>query len=207
MKISTSRKQDAQVKREKAFELVLKHKLARLDNDAIARELYKEGIGVEEGGELVRPYSTKYVSSLVREALKQVAAERSEYGQSVQVQLDHDLETLVQYWMPRALGEAVDENGEVLQPSIKAAELVRKLTADRAVLTGANEAKRLEVSIQLESTLDQFISTLRQLMPEDHFESVIKAISAAEEMNSAYWREQKQLQSGDSDIIDADIVG
>lgn len=206
MKISTSRRQDAQVKREKTFELVLKHKLARLDNDAISRELYKEGIGVEEDGQLVRPYSTKYVSSLVREALKTVAAERTEYGRSVQVQIDHDLETLIQYWMPRSLGEAVDENGEAIPPSIKAAELVRKLSADRALLTGANESKKLEIQIQLESTLDSFISTLRMLMPESAFDEVIKAISAAEEMNSAYWANQKQLQGAADDVIDATIV-
>ena len=108
--------------------------------------------------------------------------------------------------MPRALGEAIDEDGNPIQPSVKAADLVRKLTADRANLVGANEAKKIEVQIEVNSALEGFVSTLRELMPESAFEEVIKAIGMAETLNAEFHKEQKQLQSATDDVIDATIV-
>ena len=202
MKLSTSNRLDAKTKRELLKTRCLELKLAKESNETIAAQLFREGIGVERDGKLEKAYAPAYVAKVIRTALSEVAAERSSYGKELQIILDHDLETLIDYWMPRALGETIDEDGNPIPPSLKAADLVRKLTADRAILNGANEAKRLEIQVQLDSALDGFISTLRALMPEEHFNSVILAIDQATTMNSEYWSEQKALKSADDATID-----
>lgn len=204
MKISTSRKLDAQAKRELMMEIALKLKLEKKSNEEIAQALYQQGIGVERDDKLT-PYSPKYISSVVKESLKLVAADRNEYGRQVQVILDHDLTTLIDYWMPRALGEAVDDDGNPIQPSVKAADLVRKLTADRANLVGANEAKKIEVQIEVNSALEGFVSTLKEFLSESAWDEVIGAIDKATIASQEYWQSQKQLQSAE-DIIDAEVV-
>ena len=91
MKISTSRRQDSQVKAERLKEGALRLKLKHLDNDAIAKQLFDEGIGVEEEGQLVRPYSSKYISSVIRSELKEIAADRGNYGKEMQSVLEAEL--------------------------------------------------------------------------------------------------------------------
>ena len=203
MKLSTSNRLDAKTKRELLKTRCLQLKLAKESNEAIAEQLFREGIGVEREGKLEKAYAPSYVAKVIREALGEVAAERSSYGKELQVILDHDLETLIDYWMPRALGEVVDDDGVPIQPSLKAADLVRKLTADRALLTGANEAKRLEVEIQTSNALDGFITTLRALLDEETFGKVIAAIDQATQLNSEYYQ-SRQIEG--NDVIDAQVI-
>jgi hypothetical protein len=195
----TSRRQDSQVKAERLKEGALKYKLQHLDNDAIAHKLFDEGIGVEEQGELVRPYSAKYISGVIREGLRDVAAERGNYGKEMQSVLEAELVELIDFWREKA----TDPDA----PSLKAADLVRKITMDRATLIGANAPVEQIISVRVDSALSNFVDTLRQLMPEEHFDHVIAAITQAEKLSSEYWAEQRQLKASDDDVIDADIVG
>lgn len=206
VKLSTSRKQDAQVKRELLKSRCLELKLAKESNEAIAAQLFREGLGVERDGKLEKAYAPAYIAKIIRTSLSEVAADRSGYGKELQVILDHDLETLIDYWMPRALGEAIDEDGNPIPASIKAADLVRKLTADRALLTGANEAKRLEVEIQTSNALDGFITTLRNFLSESAWEEVMKAIDTATQLNSEYWQSNQKQIEGNDGIIDAQVL-
>jgi hypothetical protein len=206
MKLSTSKRQEAQVKRELLKSRCLELKLAKESNEAIAAQLFREGLGVERDGKLEKPYAPGYVAKIIRTSLSEIAAERSGYGQELQVILDHDLETLINYWMPIALGEAVDNDGNPLPPSLKAADLVRKLTADRALLTGANEAKRLELAVKYESDVENFVNVLRELLDEETFSKILTAIDQATQLNSEYWSQNQKQLEGNSDILEADIV-
>jgi hypothetical protein len=206
VKLSTSTRQDAKLKREllktRSVELKLKH----YDNDAIAKQLYQEGLGVESEGTLTKPYSGPYIGKIVKEAMREIAADRGDHGKLLQLELEQELQDLITAWRPAALGEAVDSEGNPLPMSVKAADFVRKAVADLATLGGANEPVKVQVQIQVDSALDQFISTLRQLMPEDHFQSVITAIDTATAMNSEYWQSQQKQIEGETDIIDAQVI-
>ena len=188
---------------QKALEWKLKH----FDNDAIAQKLYDEhGIGVEKEGELTKPYSAKYIGTIVKTALREVAAERSDHGKLLQIELEQELTDLITAWRPHALGEAVDNDGNPLPMSVKAADFVRKAVADLALLSGANEPVKVQVEVQVNNALEGFVSTLRELMSESGFDEVLKAIAQAESLNSEYHREQKQLQSAAEEIIDAEVL-
>lgn len=198
MKISTSNRQDAQTKRELTKEICLRLKLAHKSNDEIAQTLYDNGIGVEREGALVKPYSPRYVTEITKNALREVAAERGDHGKLLQIELEQELTDLISFWRPRAMDNDA--------PSLKAADFVRKAVADLATLSGANEPVKVQVQVQVNNALESFVNTLKELMPEEHFEHVIKAIERAEEINNEYWREQKQLQSADvQDIIDVEV--
>jgi hypothetical protein len=198
MKISTSNRQDAQTKRELTKEICLRLKLAHKSNDEIAQALYDNGIGVEREGALVKPYSPRYVTEITKNALREVAAERGDHGKLLQIELEQELTDLISFWRPRAMDNDA--------PSLKAADFVRKAVADLATLSGANEPVKVQVQVQVNNALESFVNTLKELMPEEHFEHVIKAIERAEEINNEYWREQKQLQSADvQDIIDVEV--
>lgn len=207
MKQITSSKQDSQVKRERLKELSLKWKLEHFDNDAIAQKLYEQGIGVEKDGALTKPYSGKYISSVIRLALQEIAADRSTYGKEAAILIENDLDSLIEAWRPLALGEKQDEDGNFLPPNAKAAEIMRKCLADKGILLGSNAPVESIISVRVESALDGFVSTLREVMSESAFDEVLKAIATAEQLSMEYHKEQKQLQSGDPDIIDADIIG
>ena len=202
MKEITSRKQDSQTKKQILYSRCLQLKLKHLDNDAIAEALFKEGIGVEEGSELKRRYSSAYIGKVVRNALSEVAADREGYAKEVQVLIEGDLNSLIDTWMPLALGEKEDDEGNILPPSAKAAEIVRKCLVDKSALLGSNEAKKLEVEILTNNALDGFITTLRNFLSESAWEEVMKAIDTASAMNSEYWSEQKALKSADDATID-----
>jgi len=205
MKISNSRKLDAQTKKELMFDLVLKYKLAHLDNDSIAQKLYEEGIGVEKEGKLVKPYSGKYISSVIRQALKLIADERGSYGKEVAILIENDLDSLIEAWRPLALGEKQDEDGNFLPPNAKAAEIVRKCLADKSVLLGSNAPVETIVNVRVESALEGFVNTLRELLSESAWEEVLAAITRAEQLNAEFYQSQKQLAPS-GDIIDATIV-
>jgi hypothetical protein len=205
MRQITSRKQDSKVKAELLKEKALKLKLAHMDNDAIAEALFKDGIGVEKPDEPLRPYSAAYVGKVIREALKEVAADRSTYGKEVAILIENDLDSLIEAWRPLALGESTDDDGNLLPPSVKAAEIVRKCLSDKANLLGSNAPVETIVSVRVDSALSGFVDTLRQLMPEDHFQSVIAAIDTATQLNSEYWSQNKQIE-GDSAIIDCEVL-
>lgn len=206
MKISTSRKLDAQAKRELAKETCLRLRLQHKSNEEISQALYKDGIGVEKDGELVKPYAPKYVAAITKDALRDVAAERSDHGRLLQIELEQELTDLITAWRPHALGEAIDNEGAPLPMSVKAADFVRKAVADLAVLSGANEPVKVQVEVQVNNALEGFVSTLRELMPESAFDEVIKAITMAETLNAEFHQEQKQLQGAADDVIDADII-
>jgi hypothetical protein len=206
MKQITSRKLDAQAKKELAREIALRLKLEHKSNEEIAQALYAEGIGVEKEGVLTKPYAAKYVGAIVKDALREVAADRSDHGRLLQIELEQELTDLITAWRPHALGEAVDNDGNPLPMSVKAADFVRKAVSDLALLSGANEPVKVQVEVQVNNALEGFVSTLRELMSESGFDEVLKAIAHAESLNAEYYKEQKQLQSGDSDIIDADII-
>jgi hypothetical protein len=197
VKISTSRRQDSQVKAERLKEGALKYKLQHLDNDAIAKQLFDEGIGVEEEGKLVRPYSSKYISSVIRAELKEIAADRGNYGKEMQSVLEAELVELIDFWREKA----TDPDA----PSLKAADLVRKLTMDRAALIGANAPVEQIISVRVDSALSGFVETLRQLLDEETFDKIISAISQAEQLSMEFHKEQKQLQSSE-EIIDAEVL-
>lgn len=206
MKLPTSRRQDSQVKKQLLYSRCLELKLKHLNNDDIAAKLYKEGLGVEEEGVLKKPYSSAYVSKIVREALREVAAERGDHGKLLQIELEQELQDLIAAWRPAALGEAVDEEGNPLPMSVKAADFVRKAVSDLATLSGANEPVKVQVQLQVDSALEGFVSTLRALMPETAFEEVIKAIDTATQLNSEYWQSNQKQIEGNSDILEADIL-
>ena len=206
MRQITSRKQDAKTKKELLYSRCLELKLKHLDNDAIAAKLYQEGLGVEEAGELKRQYSSAYIGKVVREALREVAAERGDHGKLLQIELEQELQDLIAAWRPAALGEAVDSDGNPLPMSVKAADFVRKAVADLATLSGANEPVKVQVQLQVDSALEGFVSTLRALMPEAAFGEVIKAIDQATQLNSEYWSQNQKQIEGNSDILEADIV-
>lgn len=198
MKISTSKRLDAQAKRELTKETCLRLKLAHKSNEEIAQALYEDGIGVEKDGKLVKPYAPKYVAVLTKDALREVAAERSDHGKLLQIELEQELTDLISFWRPRAMDDDA--------PSLKAADFVRKAVADLATLSGANEPVKVQVEIQVNNALESFVTTLRELMPEDHFESVLAAITKAEQLNAEFYQSQKQLAASDENIIDATIV-
>lgn len=205
MKLPTSRRQDSKVRKELLYQLCLKYKLEHLDGDAIAAKLYAEGLGVEEDGVLKKPYSSVYVSKIVREALKEVAASRDTYGKEMALVIENDLDELLTAWRPLALGYT-DEDGNDIPPNAKAAEVVRKCLSDKANLLGSNAPVETIISVRVDSALSGFVDTLRQLMPEAAFEEVIKAIDQATQLNSEYWSQNQKQIEGNSDILEADIV-
>jgi len=194
MRSITSKKQDAKVKAELLKEGALKYKLAHLDNDAIAVKLYEDGLGVEVEGKLAKPYSGSYIGKVIRETLKEIAAERVDHGKSVAILLEAELDELIEHWRPYALDPDA--------PSIKAADLVRKLIQQKAEMLGANAPITQQIEIKYQNDVENFVTVLRALMPEEHFNSVILAIDQATTMNSEYWSEQKALKSADDATID-----
>lgn len=203
MRIPTSKRQDSKVRKELLYQLCLKYKLEHLDGDAIAAKLYAEGLGVEEEGVLKKPYSSAYVSKIVREALKEVAASRDTYGKEMALVIENDLDELLTAWRPLALGYT-DEDGNEIPPNAKAAEVVRKCLSDKSVLLGSNAPVEQIISVRVDSALSGFVETLRNFMPESSFSDLITAIESADRANSEYWQNQKQLDG--NDVIDAQVI-
>jgi hypothetical protein len=198
MKLSTSKRLDAQVKREKFKELALSWKLKHFSDEEIAAKLFDEGIGVEAEGELTKPYASSYVSKVIRESLKEIAADRTDYGKSLAVILEADLDELLEFWRPLALDPEA--------PSVKAADLVRKIIQQKAEMCGANAPILQQVEIKYQNDVENFVNVLRALMPEEHFNSVILAIDQATNMNAEYWSEQKLLKSAEDATIDTVVL-
>jgi hypothetical protein len=203
MRIPTSKRQDSKVRKELLYQLCLKYKLEHLDGDAIAAKLYAEGLGVEEAGVLKKPYSSAYISKLVREALKEVAASRDTYGKEMAVVIENDLDELLEAWRPLALGYT-DDDGNEIPPNAKAAEVVRKCLSDKSTLLGSNAPVEQIISVRVDSALSNFVETLRNFMEESAFANLISAIDTATQLNSEYYQ-SRQLE-GNDDILEATIV-
>jgi hypothetical protein len=196
MKLSTSNKLDAQVKREKFKELALSWKLKHFSDEEIAAKLFDEGIGVESEGKLAKPYAPSYISKVIRESLKEIAAERTDYGKSLAVVLESELDELLEFWRPKALDPDA--------PSLKAADLVRKIIQQKAEMLGANAPIAHQLEIKYQNDVENFVNVLRELMSESAFEEVIKAIDTATTLNSEYYQ-SRQIE-GSSDIIEGEII-
>jgi hypothetical protein len=172
-------------------------KLQHFDNDAIASKLYQEGLGVEEAGELTKPYSGAYIGKVVRSALKEVAADRKDYGESLAVILEAELDELLEFWRPRAMDS---EN-----PSVKAADLVRKIVQQKAELCGANAPILQQIEIKYQNDVENFVNVLRELLDEETFSKILTAIDQATQLNSEYWSQNKQIEGNDA-IIDCEVL-
>ena len=195
MKLSTSNRLDAQVKREKFKELALSWKLKHFSDEEIAAKLFDEGIGVESEGKLAKPYAPSYVSKVIRESLKEIAAERTDYGKSLAVVLEADLDELLEFWRPKALDPDA--------PSLKAADLVRKIIQQKAEMCGANAPLLQQIQIKYESDVENFVNVLRELLDEDTFSKILTAIDQATKLNSEYYQ-SRQLDG--NDVIDAQVI-
>ena len=187
--------QGYELRRESMRAIAVKHKLSHCDNATIAKALAAEGFTNQRG----EPYSEGYVAGLVRDALREIATERSDNGKLLQISIQHDLEELLNTWRPLALGEIKDDNGDPIQPSAKAAEIVRKTLADLATLTGAQEAAKMQLEVKMNSELDQFVTVMKHYLPEEIFDQVLKAIDTANQDALEYWREKRSLRSADPD--------
>jgi hypothetical protein len=195
MRQITSSRQDAKTKKELLYSRSLQLKLQHLDNDAIAAKLYSEGLGVEEAGLLKHQYSGAYIGKVVRSALKEVAADRKDYGESLAVILEAELDELLEFWRPLALDPEA--------PSVKAADLVRKIIQQKAEMCGANAPVLQQIEIKYQNDVENFVNVLRELLDEDTFSKILTAIDQATAMNSAYYQ-SRQLESGDA--IDAQVI-
>lgn len=198
MKLSTSNRLDAQVKREKFKELALSWKLKHFSDEEIAKKLFDSGIGVESEGQLTKPYASSYVSKVIRETLKEIAAERTDYGKSLALVLEAELDELLEFWRPKALDPEA--------PSLKAADLVRKIIQQKAEMLGANAPIQTQLEIKYQSDVENFVRVLRELLDEETFSKILTAIDQATQLNSEYWSQNQKQFEGNSDILEADIV-
>jgi DNA-binding MarR family transcriptional regulator len=186
-------RQDSKIRRQLAMTIATRMKSERKSNAEIAEELEKNGLVNRQG----QRYSEKWVETLIRKSMEELAEERKEYGKIAQIGIENDLQRLIEHWMPVALAGTDPVN-------LKAADFVRKTEQDLALLTGANEPERKKVEIKFEQTLEQFIPALRKFMSESAFDELISAIAKAEEEAKVYWHNKKMLDDGNT--IDAEVI-
>jgi len=184
-------RQSTQLKREEIRLLCCKYRKEFKSSADIAQILHDEhGIFNENTGQ---PYSPGWVTKLINETVKELAAEKKEHGKAVQYQIEEQLNELVETFGPLAR-----------EGNLRASEHVRKCLADLALLTGANEPVEAKVTHKFESSLAEFIPLLRQFMPEKSFDDLIAAIDKATAQVSDFYQNKPQLEDGS--VIDAQVV-